>query len=54
MAAPLAFAPAALAGAGVPQRLAKLILTCLEPVPSRRPATLLPLLTELSRWSEKR
>lgn len=44
----------ALAGAGVPQRLSEHILCCLEPIPSRRPTTLLPILLELSRWSEKR
>ncbi len=46
-------APVFLGRAGVPKRLAKMIVDCLEPVPSNRPPELLPLLTELSRWVEK-
>ena len=39
--------------AGVPKRLAKLLIGCLEPVPHKRPAELAPLLKELTAWQEK-
>ena len=45
--------PVLLGRAGIPKRLGKMIVDCLEPVPSKRPPALLPLLTELSRWLEK-
>ena len=39
--------------AGVPKRLARTLIDCLEPVPNKRPAALAPLLKDLTRWAEK-
>ena len=38
---------------GIPKRLAKLLIDCMEPVPARRPAELAPLLKELTAWQKK-
>ena len=38
---------------GVPKRLAKLLIDCLEPVPHKRPSDLAPLLKELTGWAKK-
>ena len=39
--------------APLPKRLHRLLVACLEPVPTRRPEGLSVLLKELARWSEK-
>ena len=39
--------------AGIPKRMATLLIDCLEPVPSKRPAELTPLLKELTAWQKK-
>ena len=39
--------------AGMPKRLARTMIDCLEPVPHKRPAALDPLLKDLTRWAEK-
>jgi len=38
---------------GMPRRLAKLLIECLEPVPQKRPVELAPLLKELTAWQKK-
>ena len=45
--------PAIFSKAGVPKRLAKLLIDCTEPVPARRPAELAPLLREMTAWKKK-
>jgi serine/threonine protein kinase len=46
-------APVALGKAGVPKRLARLVLDCVDPIPSGRPRELGPVANELDRWVRK-
>jgi serine/threonine protein kinase len=46
-------APLALGLAGVPKRLARVLLDCMEPIPADRPKELAPVLKELGRWVRK-
>lgn len=45
--------PVVFGKAGMPKRLARYMMDCLEPVPAKRPPELGPVLKELARWSEK-
>ena len=45
--------PVALGAAGVPKRVSKLLIDCVEPLPERRPPNLASLLQELERWAHK-
>ena len=46
-------APVVLGKAGMPKRLTRYFIDCLEPVPDKRPPELAPILKELSRWAAK-
>lgn len=42
-----------LAAAKMPKRLHKIMVSCSEPAPGKRPTELSPLINELARWAEK-